>query len=154
MGFSQTDFQNKDIQTKLNGVIMSELYNRPTGSYHQLSKIKQLNYNKHLNSYIKANLQGDDWEEVLTKEFNTIVCCYLDDPRQYNIDDDANCVLCDDTRILLKDDQYEFYKSEADKGDTYSKHIIHFAQKGNEFLLNSETDETKKVEVLGVGSFS
>jgi hypothetical protein len=55
---------------------------------------------------------------------------------------------------LLKDDQYEFYKSEADKGDTYSKHIIHFAQKGNEFLLNSETDETKKVEVLGVGSFS
>lgn len=95
---------------------------------------------------------GDDWEEVLTKEFNTIVCCYLDDPRQYNIDDDSKCVLCDDTRILLKEDQYEFYKSEADKGDTYSQHIIHFAQKGEQFLL--ETAETRKVDVLGVGSFS
>jgi len=53
---------------------------------------------------------------------------------------------------LLKEDQYEFYKSEADKGDTYSKHIIHFAQKGQDFL--AETAENKKVDVLGVGGFS
>lgn len=154
MGFSPADFQDQDIQTKLNGVIMGELYNRPSASFHALSKIKQLNYNRHLNSYIRANLMGDDWREVLDKEFNTIVCCYLDDPRQYNIDDDSKCILCDDTRILLKEDQYEFYKSEADKGDIYSKHIIHFAQKGQEFLLNSETAENKKVDVLGVGGFS
>ena len=148
MGFSPDDFKDRNIQIKLNGVIMGQLHGRPSGSYHQLSKIKQLNYNRHLNSYIRANLMGDDWEEVLTKEFNTIVCAYLDDPRQYNIDDDSKCVLCDDTRILLKEDQYEFYKSEADKGDTYSQHIIHFAQKGEEFLLNSETDENKKVDIV------
>ena len=152
MGFSPADFKDQDTQTKLNGVVMGQLFNRPSGSFHALSKIKQLNYNRHLNCYIRANLQGDDWEEVLTKEFNTIVCCYLDDPRQYNIDDDSKCVLCDDTRILLKDDQYEFYKSEAEKGDTYSQHIIHFAQKGQEFL--AETAETRKVDVLGVGGFS
>jgi len=152
MGFSPDDFKDQDIQTKLNGVIMGELYNRPTGSFHALPKIKQLNYNRHLNSYIRANLMGDDWRAKLDVDFNIIVCAYLDDPRQYNIDDDSKCVLCDDTRILLKEDQYEFYKSEADKGDTYSKHIIHFAQKGEEFL--KETVENKKVDVLGVGGFS
>lgn len=150
MPFSQTDFQKQEIQTKLNAIVMGELYNKPVGSYHQLSKIKKLNYDRHLNSYIRANLQGDDWEERLTKDFNTIVCAYLDDPRQYNIDDDAKCVLCDDTRILLKEDQYEFYKSEADNGDVYSKHILHFAQKGKDFL----DETTEKVEVLGVGGFS
>lgn len=152
MGFSPADFQDQDIQTKLNGVVMGELYNRPTGSFHALSKIKQLNYNRHLNSYIRANLMGDDWRAKLDVDFNIIVCAYLDDPRQYNIDDDSKCLLCDDTRILLKEDQYEFYKSEADKGDTYSQHIIHFAQKGQEFL--AETAENKKVDVLGVGGFS
>tara|TARA_R110000868_G_scaffold307390_2_gene568886 strand:+ start:105 stop:563 length:459 start_codon:yes stop_codon:yes gene_type:complete len=135
MPFSPNDFEKEEIKTKLNGVVMGRLFNRPAGSYHQLSKIKQLNYNKELNAYIRANLQGEDWEDVLTKEFNTFVCCYLDDPRQYNIDE-YGCKTCDDTKILLKPDQYEFYKSEADKGDAYSQHIIHFAQKGEQFLLD------------------
>ena len=143
MPFSPTDFENQDVKTKLNGVVMGRLFNKPVGSYHQLSKIKQLNYNKELNAYIRANLQGEDWEDVLTKEFNTYVCCYLDDPRQYNIDEHG-CQTCDDTKILLKPEQYEFYKSEADKGDTYSKHILHFAEKGQE-LLNEFEQNDKKV---------
>ena len=146
MGFTPADFEKQEIQTKLNGVIMGSLFHKPIGSFRSLSKIKQMNYNKELNAYIRANLQGDNWEDVLTKDFNSYVCSYLDDPRQYNINE-VDCKTCDDTKILLKPEQYEFYKSEADKGDTYSKHILHFAEKGQDFLLETSGKKVGELEV-------
>ena len=71
MSFSKEDFFNKDVITRLS-VLMNIKMNLPYNtSFNSLPKRKQKEYNQFLNDYIKS--LGEDWREVLEKEFNEVV---------------------------------------------------------------------------------
>lgn len=102
------EFSRSDIQERLKGVILAHMFNNPFRNYNSLNRLEKLNFKKELNKYIKENLNKEDWEEVLIKEYNELICSYMDDPVAF----DPSKFICDtnfEPEFLLSEEQKEFH---------------------------------------------
>ena len=73
MPFSQTDFQNTDIQQKLQVIINDSMGIAPLYPFSKLTTRQTKQFNTKMNEYI-ANLPPDDeYLDVINKDFNTIM---------------------------------------------------------------------------------
>lgn len=68
--FNQLDW-TKDNAQRLSVIIMCKLGKHPLTSFRDLQPSQKLKFNRLLNDYIIAS--GDDWNDKLLAEFNTIV---------------------------------------------------------------------------------
>jgi hypothetical protein len=71
MSFCLADFENKEIREKLHVVTFSRLNKYPLTNFNSLSMKEKRIANEILNKYIK-DLPGENWEDVLKKDFNQI----------------------------------------------------------------------------------
>lgn len=103
-----TDFARDDIQERLKCVILAHMFNNPFRNYNSLNRLEKLNFKKLLNTYIKENLNKDDWKQVLIKEYNELICAYMDDPVAF----DPSKIVCDTNfqpEFILTDEQRAFH---------------------------------------------
>ena len=101
-------FSRADVQERLKGVILAYMFNNPFRNYNYLNRLEKLNFKKELNKYIKENLNKEDWEEVLFKEYNELICSYMDDPVAF----DPSKFVCDtnfEPEFILTDEQKAFH---------------------------------------------
>lgn len=74
--FSETDFKNADIATKLNAVIMDKMDYVCTKPFRSLTSLsKQNKYNEILNTYI--NTFDEDWVTTLDRDFNKVMSHHM-----------------------------------------------------------------------------
>ena len=102
------EFGREDVQERIKAVILANMFNNPFKQFNSLNRLEKLNFKREMNKYIKENLQTDDWENVLIKEYNSLVCAYMDDPVAFN---PANYV-CDtnfEPEFLLSEEQKAFH---------------------------------------------
>ena len=69
-------FARPDIQDRLRTIILGSMFNNPFKRFDSLNRLEKLNFKKELNKYIKENLQGENWEDVLVAEYNALVCAF------------------------------------------------------------------------------
>lgn len=97
--FSESDFKDIDISTKLNCVIMDQMdypIMKPFKSLTSLSKKNE--YNKKLNVYI--NTFDEHWKETLDKDFIAVSSHYMN---QSNFRaENESCLHINTTPILLE----------------------------------------------------
>ena len=73
MPFTQTDFNEKDIQQKLQVIINDSIGMPPLHPVSKLTTRQTKQFNTNMNEYI-ANLPPDDeYLDVINKDFNTIM---------------------------------------------------------------------------------
>ena len=77
-------FARPDIQERIKTVILANMFANPFKPYNSLNRLEKINFKREMNKYIKENLNGDDWEDVLVKEYNDLVCAHMDDPVAFN----------------------------------------------------------------------
>jgi hypothetical protein len=70
--------------------------------------LEKLNFKKELNIYIKENLTGQYWEEILIKEYNEVVCAFMDDPLAFD-PSKINVPTNFESEFLLSDEQKAFH---------------------------------------------
>ena len=102
------DFARSDIQDRLRSIILANMFNNPFRNYNSLNRLEKVNFKKELNKYIKENLNKDDWEDVLIKEYNELICSYMDDPVAF----DPSKIVCNtnfEPEFILTDEQKEFH---------------------------------------------
>lgn len=102
------EFARSDVQERLKGVILANMFNNPFRNYNSLNRLEKLNFKKELNKYIKDNLSGEDWEQVLIKEYNELICSYMDDPVAF----DPSKIICNtnfEPEFILTDEQKSFH---------------------------------------------
>jgi hypothetical protein len=78
------EFARTDVQDRLRSIILANMFNNPFRNYNSLNKLEKLNFKKELNIYIKDNLSGQYWEEILIKEYNEVVCAFMDDSTAFD----------------------------------------------------------------------
>ena len=101
-------FSRSDVQERIKSVILAHMFNNPFKSYNSLNRLEKLNFKREMNKYIKENLQTEDWEDILIKEYNSLVVVFMDDPNVFN---PANYV-CETNfqpEFILSPEQKEFY---------------------------------------------
>ena len=49
-----------------------------------LNRLEKLNFKKEMNAYINDKLSGETWEDVLIKDYNELICAYMDDPKSFD----------------------------------------------------------------------
>ena len=109
-------FNRPDIQERIKTVILANMFNNPFKQYNSLNRLEKLNFKKSLNAYIKENLRGEDWEDVLVKEYNMLVCAFLDDTTAF----DPSKYVCEknfESEFILSPEQKAFHgdiRSHAD----------------------------------------
>jgi len=72
MPFSQTDFNNKDIQQKLTIIINESMGLAPLHPFSKLTTRQTKQFNTAFHTYI-SNLPDTDYLEIINKDFNTIM---------------------------------------------------------------------------------
>jgi hypothetical protein len=72
MPFNQENFEDKEVNLKLLSIINDKLRINVLTPFSQLSKRQQVYFNEELNKYIQS-LPEDNYLEVITKHFNTIM---------------------------------------------------------------------------------
>jgi hypothetical protein len=77
MPFSQTDFNNKDIQQKLMVIINDSMGLPPLHPFSKLTKKQTKQFNTNIHEYI-ANLPPVGYSEVITNDFNMIMADVFD----------------------------------------------------------------------------
>ena len=101
-------FNRPDVQERIKTVILANMFNNPFKQYNSLNRLEKLNFKKSLNAYIKENLRGEDWEDVLVKEYNMLVCAFLDDTSAF----DPSKYVCDtnfESEFILSPEQKAFH---------------------------------------------
>ena len=101
-------FNRPDIQERIKTVILANTFNNPFKQYNSLNRLEKLNFKKSLNAYIKENLHSEDWEDVLVKEYNMLVCAFLDDTTAF----DPSKYVCDtnfESEFILSPEQKAFH---------------------------------------------
>ena len=104
------EFNRPDIQERLKSVIIAKMFNNPFRNYNSLNRLEKLNFKKILNIYIKENLNQENWEQVLIKEYNELIVAYMDDPVAF----DPSKYVCDtnfEPEFILTDEQRAFHGS-------------------------------------------
>ena len=101
-------FARPDIQDRLRTIILGSMFNNPFKRFDSLNRLEKLNFKKELNKYIKENLQGENWEDVLVAEYNALVCAYMDDTLAFN---PANYVFDTnfESEFILSEEQKAFH---------------------------------------------
>jgi hypothetical protein len=102
------EFNRPDIQERLKGIIIAKIFNNPFRNYNSLNRLEKLNFKRELNAYIKENLNKDDWEEVLIKQYNELIVAFMDDPVAF----DPSKYVCDtnfEPEFMLSDEQKAFH---------------------------------------------
>ena len=102
------EFNRPDIQERLKSVIIAKMFNNPFRNYNSLNRLEKLNFKRKLNAYIKENLNKDDWEEVLIKQYNELIVAFMDDPVAF----DPSKYVCDtnfQSEFILTDEQRAFH---------------------------------------------
>ena len=101
-------FNRPDVQERIKTVILANTFNNPFKQYNSLNRLEKLNFKKSLNAYIKENLRGEDWEDVLVKEYNMLVCAFLDDTTAF----DPSKYVCEtnfESEFILSPEQKAFH---------------------------------------------
>ena len=101
-------FNRPDVQERIKTVILAHMFNNPFKQYNSLNRLEKLNFKKSLNAYIKENLRGEDWEDVLIKEYNMLVCAFLDDTSAF----DPSKYVCEtnfESEFILSPEQKAFH---------------------------------------------
>ena len=101
-------FNRPDVQERIKTVILANMFNNPFKQYNSLNRLEKLNFKKSLNAYIKENLRGEDWEDVLVKEYNALVCAFLDDTTAF----DPSKYVCEtnfESEFILSPEQKAFH---------------------------------------------
>ena len=101
-------FNRPDVQERIKTVILANMFNNPFKQYNSLNRLEKLNFKKSLNAYIKENLRGEDWEDVLVKEYNMLVCAFLDDTTAF----DPSKYVCEtnfESEFILSPEQKAFH---------------------------------------------
>lgn len=102
------EFSRQDVQDRLRSIILAKMFNNPFRHYNSLNRLEKLNFKKELNIYIKENLNNETWEDVLIKEYNEVVCAYMDD--QVAFDPSKISVPTNfEPEFLLSDEQRAFH---------------------------------------------
>ena len=102
------EFSRSDVQERLKGVILAHVFNNPFRNYNSLNRLEKLNFKRELNAYIKENLNKEDWEEVLIKQYNELIVAFMDDPVAF----DPSKYVCDtnfQSEFMLSDEQKAFH---------------------------------------------
>ena len=102
------EFSRSDVQERLKGVILAHVFNNPFRNYNSLNRLEKLNFKRELNAHIKENLNKDDWEEVLIKQYNELIVAFMDDPVAF----DPSKYVCDtnfQSEFMLSDEQKAFH---------------------------------------------
>ena len=73
------EFSRSDVQDRLKGVILANMFSNPFRNYNSLNRLEKLNFKKEMNAYINDKLSGETWEDVLIKDYNELICAYMDD---------------------------------------------------------------------------
>lgn len=132
--FSLEEFNKSDIRTKINGVVMNIIYDNPLKEYCSLSPLERKKYNKTMNDYINTNLNGEDWYNKLTDEFNEYVCLAMSNIKTFN-PERILCPLSNENTYVLSEEQKRDFRKRADEGEEYARQIIEASEKGDEFML-------------------
>jgi hypothetical protein len=101
-------FNRVEIQERLKSVIIAKMFSNPFRNYNSLNRLEKLNFKRELNAYIKENLNKDDWEEVLIKQYNELIVAFMDDPVAF----DPSKYVCDtnfEAEFMLSDEQKAFH---------------------------------------------
>ena len=102
------EFNRPDVQERLKSVIIAKMFNNPFRNYNSLNRLEKLNFKRELNAYIKENLNKEDWEEVLIKQYNELIVAFMDDPVAF----DPSKYVCDtnfQSEFMLSDEQKAFH---------------------------------------------
>jgi hypothetical protein len=78
------EFSRPDVQDRLRSVILANMFGNPFRNYNSLNRLEKLNFKREMNTYINANLGSEDWEQVLIKTYNEVICAYMDDPKAFD----------------------------------------------------------------------
>ena len=102
------EFSRSDVQDRLKGVILANMFSNPFRNYNSLNRLKKLNFKKEMNAYINDKLSGETWEDVLIKDYNELICAYMDDPKSF----DPSKYACDtnfEPEFILSEEQKAFH---------------------------------------------
>ncbi len=93
---------------------MDEMNYDPLRAYGSLTSHDKIKFNKKMNAYIFSHLLGvDDWSDVLTKDFNSVINSIFEsksfNPEKFNIPTNF------EAEVLLSDEQREFNENEIKK---------------------------------------
>lgn len=114
------EFNRPDVQERLKSVIIAKMFNNPFRNYNSLNRLEKLNFKRELNAYIKENLNKDDWEEVLIKQYNELIVAFMDDPVAF----DPSKYVCDtnfQSEFILTDEQRAFHGDVRSMNDLCEK---------------------------------
>ena len=103
-----TDFEREDIQERIKTINIANIFSNPFKTYNSLTKLEKLNFKREMNKYIKENLNKEDWEDNLIRDYNEVVCSFMDDPVAF----DPSKHVCDTNfqpEFLLSDEQRAFH---------------------------------------------
>ena len=117
------EFSRSDVQERLKGVILAHVFNNPFRNYNSLNRLEKLNFKRELNAYIKENLNKDDWEEVLIKQYNELIVAYMDDPVAF----DPSKYVCDtnfQSEFMLSEEQKAFHGDVRSMNDLMGKSSV------------------------------
>ena len=114
MGFSLIDFQESNTKMKLTSVIMDELNYEPLRAFGSLTSHDKIKFNKKMNEYIFSKLLGvDDWSDVLTKDFKSVINSIFENPKfnpeKFSIPTNF------EAEVMLSQEQREFNENEMKK---------------------------------------
>ena len=131
--FCLAEFNKSDIRTKINGVVMNIIYDNPLKEYCSLSPLERKKYNKTMNDYINTSLNGEDWYNKLTDEFNESVCLAMSSIKTFN-PEKILCPSSNENTYVLSEEQKRDFRKRADEGEDYARQIIEASEKGDEFM--------------------
>jgi hypothetical protein len=117
------EFNRPDIQERLKSVIIAKMFNNPFRNYNSLNRLEKLNFKKILNIYIKENLNQENWEQVLIKEYNELIVAYMDDPVAF----DPSKYVCDtnfQSEFMLSEEQKAFHGDVRSMNDLMGKSSV------------------------------
>ena len=108
--FSLQEFNVDDTKTKLCCVIMDLIYSEPLKAFGAMTSREKKKFNERMNEYILAKLAGEDWDEVLTKDFNECMTAVFEsksyDPAKF-------CVPTNyDAELLLSEEQKQLNQTQ------------------------------------------
>ena len=114
MGFSLIDFQESNTKMKLTSVIMDEMNYEPLRAFGSLTTYDKMKFNKKMNAYIFSKLLGvEDWSDVLTKDFNSVINSIFENPKfnpeKFSIPTNF------EAEVMLSNKQKEFNENETKK---------------------------------------
>jgi hypothetical protein len=114
------EFSRPDVQDRLRSVILANMFGNPFRNYNSLNRLEKLNFKREMNTYINSKLINEDWEDVLIKEYNEIVCAYMDDPVAFD-PSKINVPTNFEPEFLLSEEQRAFHGNVQSVADLCGK---------------------------------